>query len=94
MSNQTKGTKQMKRITFALALIALAATPALAWEEHTIETVKGSAIIIDDGRVFEPSNGDDVSSWEDGDTVLISDDGKRMIDKDNGDDPIDVEETK
>jgi hypothetical protein len=82
----------MKKLLLAAALVATA-TPALAWEEHTIDSINGDSIILDDGRVFEPSNGSDISGWSDGDTVLLSDDEKRMIDKDNGDGAIDVEET-
>ena len=79
----------------AIKLVVLAVMlanihPAFAWDKHTIESINGDYITLDDGRVFE---GNGSSNWNDGDQVIVNSSGDKMINQTQGGDPIDVDES-
>lgn len=81
----------MKIVSAMAIVLALTVTPALAsWDEQTIEHTNGDTIMLSNGNVYQLESSDDISSWQDGDTVLVNDDGDKMIDKDQDSDPVDV----
>jgi hypothetical protein len=76
----------------AIGLLMVTAQ-AQACEEQTIDSTDGNTVTLDDGSTYAPNNGDHISNWSDGDTVLLKDGHDQMLNKDAyDDDPVDVEE--
>jgi hypothetical protein len=78
------------KTVIVMVKLLLATAPAYAWETHTIESVNGDSIVLDDGRVFEPQESVD---WSAGDHVIVNDSGDKIINKNSSDGPVDVDET-
>jgi hypothetical protein len=71
------------------ASLLLAPAPAYAAEKHTIDSVAGDTVVLDDGSSFRAQ--DDISSWQDGDTVIVNTARDRLSNKDQNE-TVDADE--
>jgi hypothetical protein len=83
----------MKRISRAfiaglsIGAICLCATPCLAADTETIDTVSddGSTVIMQSGQTYDSDDPGTSASWQSGDNVVITDSDKIINTDDNGD---------
>jgi hypothetical protein len=73
----------MKTGLLAAALL-IAAAPAFAADQHTIESIDNNNVVtLDNGDQYQ-ANDDTVQNWQNGDTVIVPDSQDRLINNSRG----------